>query len=114
MRTGEAGEYEFENFNYSSNENAIISASGPADIIVTHFHTEGFFDTLKVGDALLAGTPKLPYKVSVPQGALNIVWQSDSNNNGTGWSFKLNQTNARVPYRFKDVKPLASGLITIP
>lgn len=100
-----------ERMNYSDNEMATVSFTGPARIRILRFDTEHDFDTLSIGDVILSGRiDDLPMTLLLPPGDTLLAWVSDGSDSGGSWSLELQQDEARAAVRLPmGTEALAAG-----
>mmetsp|Transcript_32854 Transcript_32854/g.94378 ORF Transcript_32854/g.94378 Transcript_32854/m.94378 type:complete len:1249 (+) Transcript_32854:47-3793(+) len=113
-RTGIEGGHRFENRNYLNDEQAIITASGPATLRVTRFDVEEEYDFLTVGTYRLTGQPEVPFGMELPAGQITIKWLSDESYGATGWTFELRQEGRRTELRVEAGRPGGRGVEVVP
>jgi len=101
---------------YTDSEQAVISASGPGSITVTHLDTEQSYDTLLIGDQELSGnmTETLPLTLTLGEVPVQIKWTSDGSVHSNGWSFELRQTNSMVTFEVPSVVAAGTGFEVVP
>lgn len=90
----------YERLNYTGNEFAVISASGPGRVKITRFSTEEVYDWLTIGPKRLSGNLQgLPLEIDLPPGPTSIVWSSDSSICMSGWRFEFRQGGSQAHVR---------------
>lgn len=102
--------YVFERSNYTDNEEAVISCSGPARITLNYFDTEEYFDILSLGlQEEMSGRTDEHIQFDFDEGPFSIIWMSDEDTSGGGWNFQLVQVGAEAKFALDAVEPLGSG-----
>jgi hypothetical protein len=112
----QGGGIRYNRTNYGVFEDAVISLSGPARIIVNYLQTEPEYDYLRIGAVKISGDMKGPVQIDLPAGKASITWHSDQSMAGGSWSLDLFQPQqAQAEFVIPEgTKHIADGLEIVP
>jgi len=114
-RTTDGG-WRFARRPYGGSEQATIAVSGPGRLEFDAFDTERYYDALFVDGLRVSGnlSATLPHRLDLPEGLVNIQWQSDESLEATGWSFVLYQSGITTNLTLGSVEVQGRGFEVVP